>query len=356
MVTRMRKKIRKAWLAAGLILLALFCLGGCKPSRKKVESSSYYKELQKKYKKLQKEKEKLQKASESQESISDAEQRAEKYLAKIARDRLVKMEIGYADDMEESIYIDESGIFGLATKLGERADRTAKYTPDQLKAGHDPLYEYILYDEDNAVYEITVYGSDYVLFSDLPNYVYYVPGASVLGDAFLRYRTDYPASSLLHRLADSPMMTDSKGRYYENHVVVKTANYIDKMKKTRSDREKAAAYWKKKVGFREDETVDPIDYEPESWKYTYYHHGNKMVLTLYDIYFSILNVDGNRTWYQADKKDIQGIKDILRADREARSAEKESSGGESSSGEEGSHSREIEEESVIGPGEGEDQE
>ena len=101
----MTRKMQRTLLTAGIILLAAFCLTGCKPSKKKVESSSYYKELLKKYKKVKKEKEKLEKASQTQEDISDAEKRAEKYLAKIARDRLARMEIGYADDMEESVYI-----------------------------------------------------------------------------------------------------------------------------------------------------------------------------------------------------------------------------------------------------------
>ena len=352
----MNRKMKRTLLTAGIILLAAFCLTGCQPSKTKVECSSYYKELLKKYKKVKKEKEKLEKASQTQEDISDAEKRAEKYLAKIARDRLARMEIGYADDMEESVYIDTEGIFGLATKIGERADRATRYSPDELKDTLTPVYQYILYDEDNAVYEITVYESDYVLFADLPNYVYYVPGASVLGDAFLRFRSPYPASSLLHRLADSPMMTDSKGRYYENPVVVKTANYIDKMKKKKTDRDAAARYWKKKVGFGEEEEVEPIDYEPASKAYTYYHHGNKMVLTMYDRYISLLNVDGNRTWYEVDKKDIQGIKDILREDREARASERSGASDKSSGSTEESHSREIEEESVIGPEEGDDQE
>ena len=342
----MNKRYRKILMIMALSILAMISMTGCKPSRKKVESSKYYKELLKKYNKLEKENKKLQKASDSQEKVSEAEKRAEKYLAKIARDSLVKMEVGFADDMEESVFIEQDGLFVLGTRIGERANRTTKYTPEALIEKFNPVYQYILYDEDNAVYEIMVYESDYVLFSDLPNYVYYVPGASIMGDAFLRYRSPYPASNLFHRMADSPVMTDSKGRCYENAVVLKTANYVNRMKKNKSSRDKAEKEWKKIKGISADQEVDSEDIEPESKTYTYYSHGNKLYMTLYDKYISILNVDGNRIWYEVTKDDIQGIKDILRKEREAhkavQSAKKDSADGEES------HSKEIEEESIIG--------
>lgn len=344
----MNRSYGKILIMIGVLMLAAVTMTGCKPSKKKVESSKYYKELVKKYNKLKKENEKLQKASDSQEKVSEAEKRAEKYLAKIARDSLVKMEVGFADDMEESVFIEQEGLFVLGTRIGERANRTTKYNPEALIENFKPVYQYILYDEDNAVYEIMVYESDYVLFSDLPNYVYYVPGASVMGDAFLRYRSPYPASNLFHRMADSPIMTDSKGRCYENETVVKTANYINRMKKEKSGREKAEKEWKKKKGIGAGQEVDSADIEPESKTYTYYSHGNKIYMTMYDTYINILNVDGNRIWYKVSKDDIQGIKDILRAERET-NKQKQSSKKDSDTTEE-SHSKEIEEESVVGSG------
>ena len=341
----MKKRYTRILMIIAVLILAMVCMSGCKPSKKKVESSKYYKELSKKYNKIKKENEKLQKASDSQEKVSEAEKRAEKYLAKIARDSLVKMEVGFADDMDESVFIEQDGLFVLGTRIGELANRTTKYNPEALIEKFEPVYQYILYDEDNAVYEIMVYESDYVLFSDLPNYVYYVPGACVMGDAFLRYRSPYPASNLFHRMADSPIMTDSKGRCYGQAVSLKTANYINRMKKEKSSREKAEKEWKKKKGISADQEVDPADIEPESKTYTYYSHGNKLYMTMYDKYISILNVDGNRIWYKVSEKDIDGIKDILRAERKTHK-EKQSSKADSSTEE--SHSKEIEEESVVG--------
>ena len=348
--------MKKRYRLSGLLILMLLLVcttTGCKVSKKKVESSSYYQKLEKKYEKLKKENKKLQEASDSQEQVSAAEERAEKYLTKIARDTLVNIEVGYADDMDESVYVPYEDMFDLATRIADRADRSTKYTPEELEQEYSPMYEYILYDEDNAIYEITVYGSDYVIFSDLPKYVYYVPDASALGDAFLLYRVDYPASSLFHRMADSPLMIDSKERYYENNVVVKTANYIDQMKKKKTNSDKAEAYWKKKAGISEEEEADSSSYMPKSWTYKYFHHGNTLTLTLYDHFIRIVNVDGEDSWYRVSKKDIKGIMSILKEERDARaeaeasdSTEQATDSQDQSTTEE-SHTKEIEEESDL---------
>ena len=166
-----------------------------------------------------------------------------------------------------------------------------------------------------------------------------------MGDAFLRYRSPYPASNLFHRMADSPIMTDSKGRCYENATVLKTANYVNRLKKVKSSRDKAEKEWKKKKGIKADQEVDSSEIEPESKTYTYYSHSNKLYMTLYDKYISILNVDGNHIWYEVTKEDIQGIKDILRSEREA--LKKKQSARKDSDDMEESHSKEIEEESVV---------
>ena len=293
------------------------------------------------YEKLKQENVKLLEDSQNQEELSEAEKRAEKYLAKISRDTLINLEVGFADNMEGSEFVKEKDIFSVATKIAETADLTTKYTPEELELIYEPTYQYILYDEDNAVYEITVYGSDYVVFSDLPKNVYYVPDASALGDAFLHYRSNYPSSNLLHRLADSPLMIDSKGNYYTHDICAKTASYIDKMEKEKSSRKKAEEDWKKNAK-KGKENV-----EPSSVTYQYFHHGNVMKVTLYDRYICIENVDEKRTWYKVNNTNIQDIKSILKKDRETRvSSEKDQEKTENNS-EKKSHTKEIEEESVI---------
>ncbi len=175
-------------------------------------SSSYYKELQQENQKLEKQVEKLQEEAADNSPTVD-EERAVDYLDKIARDNLVRLEVGYADNMDGSEFVDNEAAFTFATLLAKRANLTQKYTPEEVEEMYGPGYEYILYDEDNAVYEVYVYGGNYVVFTDLPNNVYYVYNASALGDAFLHYRNGYPNSSLLHRLADSALIIDEAGMF-----------------------------------------------------------------------------------------------------------------------------------------------
>lgn len=345
----MKQKRKALYLILCLLLIA--CLGGCKPSKKKVEKSSYYQELLEKYNKLKDENKELKKQNENQEKESQAEERAEEraqnFLAKIARDSLVKMEIGFADSMEDSIVIDQAGMLDIATNLANKADLTNKFNAEQLKDDHELVYEYILYDENNAIYEMMIYDADYVVFSDLPELVYYVPGAAVLGDALLPLRMNYPSSTPLHRLADSLFMSDSKDRIYERDVVVQTAVYIRGMKKDKTNREKVENAWKKNAGFEDNDEADIYDYEPDSMTYTYYIHGNEVKLVMYEKYFCIKDVDGEESWYKASKDQIQGIKDILKKDREAREAANKNQKKNASSSNESSHADEIANESIL---------
>ena len=330
------------------VLLAVFCasslclLTGCEPSERKVLSSSYYKELQQENQKLEKQVEKLQEEAADNSPTVD-EERAVDYLDKIARDNLVRLEVGYADNMDGSEFVDNEAAFTFATLLAKRADLTQKYTPEEVEEMYGPGYEYILYDEDNAVYEVYVYGGNYVVFTDLPNNVYYVYNASALGDAFLHYRNGYPDSTLLHRLADAALITDSEGGFCENDTAFAAANCIDQMEKSRSSRKEARRTW------QEEEETDEGSGRPKPVSYTFHHHGNTLVLTMFDTFYNIENMDGRKTWYQASAEDVEQLKTIL-ADAfsrtEAETADTEQDGRDEE--ENPSHSSEIQEESDMG--------
>lgn len=62
----------------------------------------------------------------------------------------------------------------------------------------------------NAVYEIMIFGGNYIVFTDLPNNVYYAYNASAIGDAFLHFKNGYPNSKLFHRMADTPLITNTE--------------------------------------------------------------------------------------------------------------------------------------------------
>lgn len=294
-----------------LCLVLVLSLTGCKASKKKVLASSYYKELKKENKKLKKENKSLKSKVDAENDMTEDEQRASDYLEKISRDHLVKLEVGYADNMDGSEFVEDEAVFSLATTIASRADKTTKYTPDEVKEKYGPGYEYILYDEDNAVYEIMVYGGNYIVFTDLPNNVYYAYNASEIGEAFLHFRNGYPNSKLFHRLADAPLITMNTGKCYENEVASSVANYIDQMSKKRSNEARAKKKWGKKAAKKLSNGKE----------YTFYHHGNTMKLVIYDEYFTITNMNGKTVWYHAEKEAVTKMKNIFKEANKKQKAE-----------------------------------
>lgn len=308
-------------------LVVALSLTGCKPSKKKVLASSYYKELKKENKKLKQENKSLKSKVDAENDMTEDEQRASDYLEKISRDHLVKLEVGYADNMDGSEFVEEEAVFSLATSIAARADKTTKYTPDEVKQKYGPGYEYILYDEDNAIYEIMVYGGNYIVFTDLPNNVYYAYNASAIGDAFLHYKNGYPNSRLFHRLADAPLIINDKGRCYENEVASSVATYIDQMSKKKSNEARAKKKWGKKAAKKLS----------KGRTYTFYHHGNTMKLVVYDEYFTITNMNGKSVWYHAEKEAVVKLKDIFKEACQKQKAEQAAQKAKESAGNTSSH-------------------
>ena len=127
----MKRGRRSKYVVLLISLVLIFSLTGCKASKKKVLESSYYKELQKENKKLKKQNKSLKSKVDAENDMTEDEQRASDYLEKISRDHLVKLEVGYADNMDGSEFIEGEAVFSLATTIAPRADKTTKYTPDE---------------------------------------------------------------------------------------------------------------------------------------------------------------------------------------------------------------------------------
>lgn len=282
-------------------LLSVFLLAGCEISEEEVKESEYYQELKTSYDSLKKENKELKEKIEEADKPNVDDERAKAYFEKIARDSMNKAEIGYADDMDESVFVADKGLLSFINELANRADVTNLYTPEQLAGKCDRLYQYVLYDEDNSVYEMMVYEGDYVVFADLPKKVYYLRNASAVGDSLLRYRKSYPESNLLHRLADTPLITNDSGKYYENEVAIDIASCINKLEKTECSEETAKKYWKDKKK------------EPTLHEYSFYHHGNVLKLGLYDRFITIKDVDAQVVWYQVKGDDIKTIRKYFKA-------------------------------------------
>ncbi len=300
------QKMARRMTAAALCLFVAGSVTACKSSEEKVKESEYYQELNDKYEALQKENEELTSQIEESDEPSEDEQRAQTYLEKIGRDSIVKLEIGYYDNMAGSEFIDEKVAFNMATSIASNVDLTTKYTPEELEKNFECVYEYILYDEDNAVYEIMVYEGDYVTFSDLPNNVYYCYDASALGEAFLHYKNGYPNSNGFHRLADSALVVKSDSEYYDNRVAAKAGILINAMEKEKTTESAAVKVWKAHAK-EQNKTYK----RPTGVSYTFYHHGNQMKLTLYGEYFSFRNMDGKVQWYKSDKESMNELKEVF---------------------------------------------
>lgn len=293
-------------------------LTGCKPSRKKVVQSSYYQNLLKKKEKLEKENDKLTKKVQEAETKTQDSRRASEYLKKLGRNKLDKLVIGYSDDMDDtSTSLTEAGSFQFIVDALSRADLTTLYTVKTLEENYEPKYEYILYDEDNTVYEMKVYGKGYVIFSDLPDDVYYIEDINTLGDAFLPFTNGYPDCPVLHRMADSSLITSDDKKYYCQDISAKTATFISQMNKKKASYDKAVKEWKKnyKDKHKKDKNVTASDYLPDFKTYTYHYHGATMKLMIYDKYICIENKNGDRIWYQTDKDNISQLKDLFKEEK-----------------------------------------
>ena len=152
---------------------------------------------------------------------------------------------------------------------------------------------------------------NYIVFTDLPNNVYYAYNASAIGDAFLHFRNGYPNSKLFHRLADAPLIINDKGRCYENEAASSVATYIDQMSKKKSNEARAKKKWGKKAAKKVS----------KGRTYTFYHHGNTMKLVIYDEYFTVTNMNGKTIWYHAEKAAIAKMKDIFKEAYQKQKAE-----------------------------------
>ena len=123
----MKRGRRSKYVVLLISLVLIFSLTGCKASKKKVLESSYYKELQKENKKLKKQNKSLKSKVDAENDMTEDEQRASDYLEKISREHLDKLEVGYADNMDGSEFIEEEAVFSLATIIASRADKTTKW-------------------------------------------------------------------------------------------------------------------------------------------------------------------------------------------------------------------------------------
>lgn len=296
----MKRKFTKR---AGLYSL-LFCgilftavdLTGCQEkelTKEEVTETSYYKSLKKKYDNLKKEKEDLEEQLKEATKADPDDKRATTYLKKLQKDSLIKLEVAPASNPSDNSFYSQEAILKSATNLIKKADLTFNYTPDTLKEDYKSKYIYTLYDEDNSVFEITVYEGNYIVFSDLPHKVYYCYNADSIGNAFVKSEKDRLELPLLYRLANSPIVLVGEGEtLHTTPVIQKFGQLFDEMEK-------------------EEMEENTQETEKKQATYTFYESGERIVLTMYQTQISIVEEDGKAIWYRIDEKNIEKIRKIL---------------------------------------------
>lgn len=295
--------IRKNTKRIGLYFL-LFCgvlftstnLIGCQKkelTKEEVTETSYYKSLKEKYDNLKKEKENLEEQLEEATKTDPDDKRATTYLKKLQKDSLIKLEVASASEPSDSSFFSQKALLKSAVALSKRADLTFNYTPDTLKEEYEAKYIYTLYDEDNSVFEITVYEGNYIVFSDLPHKVYYCYNADLIGNAFVSTQKKDLDLPLFYQLADSSIVLVGEGEsLHTSSVIQKFVQLFDELEK-------------------EEMEENTQETEKKQATYTFYDGGEKIILTIYETQLSIEGEDGTNIWYRVAKENIEKIRKIL---------------------------------------------
>lgn len=285
----MRKK--KAAVILGLVLLC-FSLNGCQkePTKEEIEASQYYIDLQNQYTKLEKKNKKLNEKLVAASEKSPEETEIENLLDKIGRDSLIKMEVAYGDTSSGSVFTDHKGVLTLANKLAESATLVTRFTVDDIVLNHGNTYNYVLYDEDNSVFELMVFDGDYVIFKDLPEKVFHCYGANSFGQAYLARRNFYPKESLYLKMIESQIAVNGE-KAYRNNIVYRVVSYLNTMDKK---------------SIKEKKVKDKI-----KTTYIFYNHADTITLGLGKKTIHIVGMDKD-LWYTVNSADIKKIKEIFK--------------------------------------------
>lgn len=294
------KKVAFSCILFGSALFVSTNLTGCQKkelTKEEVTETSYYKNLKKKYKSLKSEKEDLEEQLKEATKTQPDDKRATTYLKKLQKDSIIKLEVAKANDASdtsESVYFKQKAVLKSAKSLIKKADLTMNYTPDTLKKDYDAKYVYTLYDEDNSVFEITVYEGNYIVFSDLPHKVYYCYNADVFGNAFLQTEEEGSEElSLLYRLEHSFLVLKS------DEKAVHMSPTIETFAQTFDETEK------------EEMENGTQDSEKKQAAYTFYENAEEITLTMYETQISIAKEDETTVWYRVSKDNMKKLKEIL---------------------------------------------
>lgn len=285
---------KKIWIFVSVISV-MSMIGGCKkePTKEEVEQSKYYTDLLSQYNKVKKEKKTLSAKLEEATAEKPEDKETTALLDKIRRDSLIKMEISYGDAGVGSFFTENKGILNLAKQLADNVDIVENCVPDDIRLEHIHQYTYILYDEDNSVFELEIYDGNYVVFKDLPTRVFYIYKANRFGRAFLERNVEYPSQSTLLKMIETPFVIKGK-KVYENDVAYQLASMIHEVDKKKVDAKKI------KKAINHD--------------YHFYYYGEKITLGFGEKTIKIKDKTGT-VYYKIGKEAVEELKKIVEPQR-----------------------------------------
>lgn len=280
------------------ILVFLFCIfvvtvTGCEKelTESDIKETDTYQELETAYNQLQRKYEKVI-GTKADTTTEEAAVDVASYLKHLKRSNFIKVRYTYNHNSRYEISDNVSLCKWLKEQLGKAVLET-NLNGEEFQTEQTALYSYTLYNEDNSICQCQVYEGDYVVFSELPDSVYYVAGACRLGDASF-VREEIPKIQRSFKL-----------QFYQSQL----AYMNDKLLSIADTKKVGAAFADmdlKRVAAK------PSDVEASSAReYIFKCDGITYVMEVYTAYFSVTREGNQVDWYQAKEEDIQEFLKVL---------------------------------------------
>ena len=290
-------KKHKWYQVAGILLMVgmLNSVTGCEKeiTVEDITASEEYQKLDTKYASLERKYAKLKSQSSSQ-STTESNREAEEYFNKIKKSEFVSVRYGQLSDTGEYPISDNKSLCKWLKKSVGAAVELSNVNADEFTAETEAVYNYTLYNEDNTVCECKIYQNNYVMFSELPDTVYYVEDITRLGDAAFVTEESLrmPKQSVYCDLYDSQMVfLGERLLSVEDGKAVASAFYQSRSKELKTK---------------------PVDVEEEhTQEYRFMYHGTTYKMKLYKQYISLQKNDEESVWYVSTEEDIEHLAKLL---------------------------------------------
>ena len=296
----MKRDNKKTMVRAVTVLLFAMLLlpAGCgekQITEEEIKTSASYKELDDKYQVLRRKYAKCKNEMSALTPDKQEDQAAKEYFQSVKQSVYVKVRCEKRTTPQSDYVSDNLSLCKWLGKKISKAEEVTNYNADEFVSENEELYHYYLYNEDQSVIECSVYAGNYVIFSELPDTVYYVQEITRPGNAFFAGAdsNQKPKQSVFAQLYDSEMVYSGE-KLLDVDKGKKIAISIYQMKR-------------KKLS----EKPFGLEIQPQ-YQFTFWLDGKKKEVTIYYNYLSITE-EGNMTWYKIEKNKVSDLESILKS-------------------------------------------